>query len=51
MVEIELGNVCDSCAIDWMKIYIDNSKINLKNIHYKLVVPSECEECDGEAEE
>jgi len=51
MVEIELGDICDSCAIDWMKIYINNSKIQLKNIHYKLVTPKECEECDGESEE
>jgi len=51
VVEIELGNVCDSCATDWMKIYINNSTVALKNIHYKLVIPKECEECGGESEE
>jgi hypothetical protein len=41
-MKIELGNICDSCAIDWIKIY---------TIHYQLVVPKMCEECDGESEE
>ena len=51
MAEIDLGSVCDRCATNWMKIYINNSKVQLKDIHYKLVVPKECEECDGESEE
>jgi hypothetical protein len=51
MAKIELGNVCDSCAIDWLKIYINNSKIESQDINYNLVTPKECEECDGEAEE
>ena len=56
MPEIELGNVCDSCAIDWIKIYTrlystNESKVEFKDIKYNLVVPRDCEECDGEAEE
>ena len=51
MAEIDLGKVCDSCATDWINLYIKNSKVALKDIHYKLVVPKECEECDGESEE
>ena len=50
-MSIELGNICDSCAIDWIKIYTNDGKADINDIHYQLVVPKMCEECDGESEE
>ena len=55
MEKIDLGNVCDSCAIDWIKMYTNlyatnKSNVEFQDINYNLVVPKDCEECDGEAE-
>jgi len=51
MIEIELGDVCPQCASDWVSIYTKSPEVAVENIHYKLVIPKNCEECEGESEE
>jgi len=51
VVDINLGNVCFNCALNWINIYTKSSQVELKDINYQVVPPKNCEECEGEEKE
>ena len=51
MVDINLGNVCFNCALSWINIYTKSPQVELKDIHYQVVPPKDCEECEEEENE